>query len=63
MATRCRHSTSSARGEEVRCVTAHHHTGDIENQCDSGTGISSRLRRAPSKQSRRANGPKCGSDS
>lgn len=36
MATRCRHSTSSARGEEVRCVTARHHTGDIRNQRDSG---------------------------
>ena len=36
MATRCRHSTSSARGEEVRCVTARHHTDDIRNQRDSG---------------------------
>lgn len=36
MATRCRHSTSSARGEEVRCVTARHHTGDIRNQRGSG---------------------------
>ena len=38
MATRCRHSTSSARGEEVRCVTARHHTGDIRNQRGSGRG-------------------------